>query len=135
MRAPVNPWLSGVKRRRCLPVATSKRAALGWAWGAMVALLRSTNIREPHQPPARKSRGELVRGSSAVHCPLTTYLADVIGRIVEYAGFNLLVGTRDELWHFNANHTEPTQLKAGVYGLSNAGLDTPWPNCLRPKLR
>ena len=49
------------------------------------------------------------------------------------AGFNLLLGTRDELWHYNANHTEPTLLKAGVYGLSNAGLDTPWPKLLKAK--
>ena len=65
--------------------------------------------------------------------PIDDYLADVNGRSIEYAGFNLLLGTRDELWHYNANHTEPTRLQAGVYGLSNAGLDTPWPKLLKAK--
>lgn len=60
-------------------------------------------------------------------------MADVNGRSIEYAGFNLLVGTRDELWHYNANETEATQLKAGVYGLSNAGLDTPWPKLIKAR--
>ena len=92
-----------------------------------------TNIRDPHQPPARKSRGELVARFLNGSLPVEQYLADVNGRSIEYAGFNLLVGTPGELWHYNANHTEPTQLKAGVYGLSNAGLDTPWPKLLKAK--
>ena len=92
-----------------------------------------TNIRDPHQPPARKSRGELVARFLGGSQPIDDYLADVNGRSIEYAGFNLLVGTRDELWHYNANQTEPTRLEAGVYGLSNAGLDTPWPKLLKAK--
>ena len=92
-----------------------------------------TNIRDPHQPPARKSRGELVARFLSGSLPIDDYLADVNGRSIEYAGFNLLVGTRDELWHYNANDTEATRLKAGVYGLSNAGLDTPWPKLVKAK--
>lgn len=92
-----------------------------------------TNIRDPHQPPSRKSRGELVARFLAGSLSIDDYLADVNGRSIEYAGFNLLVGTQNELWHYNANETTPTQLKAGVYGLSNAGLDTPWPKLLKAK--
>ena len=92
-----------------------------------------TNIRDPHQPPARKSRGELVARFLSGSLPLEQYLAEINGRAIEYAGFNLLVGTREELWHYNANHTEPTRLEAGVYGLSNAGLDTPWPKLLKAR--
>ena len=92
-----------------------------------------TNIRDPHQPPARKSRGELVARFLSGSLPIDQYLAEVNGRSIEYAGFNLLVGTREEMWHYNANHTEPARLEAGVYGLSNAGLDTPWPKLLKAK--
>ncbi|QVN01405.1 NRDE family protein [Pseudomonas rhodesiae] len=92
-----------------------------------------TNIRDPHQPPARKSRGELVARFLSGSLPIDEYLAEVNGRSIEYAGFNLLVGTREEMWHYNANHTEPARLEAGVYGLSNAGLDTPWPKLLKAK--
>ncbi|MGQ7860553.1 NRDE family protein [Pseudomonas sp. 32A] len=92
-----------------------------------------TNIRDPHQPPARKSRGELVARFLSGSLLIDDYLADVNGRSIEYAGFNLLVGTRDELWHYNAKESAPTRLEAGVYGLSNAGLDTPWPKLLKAK--
>ncbi|RMP66682.1 hypothetical protein ALQ18_00394 [Pseudomonas marginalis pv. marginalis] len=92
-----------------------------------------TNIRDPHQPPARKSRGELVARFLSGSQPIGEYLADVNGRSIEYAGFNLLVGTPDELWHYNANQPEPVRLEPGVYGLSNAGLDTPWPKLLKAK--
>lgn len=61
------------------------------------------------------------------------YFSDVVGRSLEYAGFNLLVGTPDQLWHYNAQAREPQQLGSGVYGLSNAGLDTPWPKLLKAK--
>jgi uncharacterized protein with NRDE domain len=61
------------------------------------------------------------------------YLADVVGRSLEYAGFNLLVGNANELWHFNARETEAVMLPPGVYGLSNAGLDTPWPKLLKAR--
>ncbi|WP_338488741.1 NRDE family protein [Pseudomonas trivialis] len=92
-----------------------------------------TNIREPHQPPARTSRGELVARFLSGSQPIDQYLAEVNGRSIEYAGFNLLLGTRDEMWHYNANESQPTRLKPGVYGLSNAGLDTPWPKLLKAR--
>ncbi|NBB36882.1 NRDE family protein [Pseudomonas kielensis] len=92
-----------------------------------------TNIRNPHQPPARKSRGELVARFLTGEMPIDQYLADVVGRSLEYAGFNLLIGNRQELWHYNAQETAPNPLAAGVYGLSNAGLDTPWPKLIKAK--
>jgi len=92
-----------------------------------------TNIRAPHQPPARRSRGELVARFLAGKIPLDDYLTDVVGRSVEYAGFNLLVGTADSLWHYNANDVQPQRLSSGVYGVSNAGLNTPWPKLLRAR--
>ncbi|MDF2395362.1 NRDE family protein [Pseudomonas protegens] len=100
------------------------------AHGRFAAL---TNIRNPHQPPARRSRGELVARFLAGDIALEDYLRDVVGRSVEYAGFNLLLGTGDQLWHYNAQDLEPQLLKPGVYGLSNAGLDTPWPKLLKAR--
>jgi len=90
-----------------------------------------TNIRNPHQPPARRSRGELVARFLAGDVPLDDYLRDVVGRSVEYAGFNLLLGNAEQLWHYNARDPQPQRLEPGVYGLSNAGLDTPWPKLLK----
>ena len=61
------------------------------------------------------------------------YFEDIGRRSVEYAGFNLVLGTRDQLWHFNSKDLAPQPLSAGIYGVSNAGLDTPWPKLLKAK--
>ncbi|MCX2896399.1 NRDE family protein [Pseudomonas mandelii] len=108
----------------------------GGTWlgiGANGRFAALTNIRDPHQPPARKSRGELVARFLSGDMPIDDYLTDVIGRSVEYAGFNLLLGNSHELWHFNARESEAVMLQPGVYGLSNAGLDTPWPKLLKAR--
>jgi uncharacterized protein with NRDE domain len=108
----------------------------GGTWlgvGANGRFAALTNIRDPHQPPARKSRGELVARFLTGDMSIDDYLADVVGRSLEYAGFNLLVGNANELWHFNARETEAVMLPPGVYGLSNAGLDTPWPKLLKAR--
>lgn len=92
-----------------------------------------TNIREPHKPASRRSRGELVEFFLSGSQTLGDYFKDVGQRSLDYAGFNLLLGTRDELWHFNSHETAPVPLSAGVYGLSNAGLDSPWPKLIKAK--
>ena len=108
----------------------------GGTWlgvGANGRFAALTNIRDPHQPPARKSRGELVARFLSGEMSIDDYLTDVVGRSVEYAGFNLLLGNAHELWHFNARESGPVMLAPGVYGVSNAGLDTPWPKLLKAR--
>lgn len=108
----------------------------GGTWlgvGANGRFAALTNIRDPHQPPSRKSRGELVAGFLSCEMSIDDYLSDVVRRSLDYAGFNLLIGNTHELWHFNARETEAVMLAPGVYGLSNAGLDTPWPKVLKAK--
>jgi uncharacterized protein with NRDE domain len=92
-----------------------------------------TNIRDPQQPAARKSRGELVARFLTGNLAIDDYLADIVARAPEYAGFNLLLGNANELWHFNARDTQAVMLEPGVYGLSNAGLDTPWPKLVKAR--
>jgi uncharacterized protein with NRDE domain len=108
----------------------------GGTWlgiGANGRFAALTNIRDPHQPPSRKSRGELVAGFLLGDRTIDDYLGDVVRRSIEYAGFNLLIGNANELWHFNARESEAVMLPPGVYGLSNAGLDTPWPKLLKAR--
>ncbi|MFS2070457.1 NRDE family protein [Pseudomonas sp. CT11-2] len=131
--------------RPSLPLAQWPQAAhvyagrdleAGGTWlgvGAHGRFAALTNIRDPLQPPAARSRGELVAQFLIGDMPIEDYLNDVVRRSPEYAGFNLLIGNASELWHFNARETEAVRLKPGVYGLSNAGLDTPWPKVLKAK--
>ena len=108
----------------------------GGTWlgvGANGRFAALTNIREPHKPPARRSRGELVANFLGGSQSIGEYFADVGRRAQDYSGFNLLLGNREELWHFNSADLAPQLLPAGVYGLSNAGLDTPWPKLLKAR--
>ncbi|MBV4461436.1 NRDE family protein [Pseudomonas sp. COR58] len=127
---PLAPWPEAPH------VHAGRDLEAGGTWlglGAHGRFAALTNIRDPGQPPAQRSRGGLVAGFLTGELSIDDYLADVVERSAQYAGFNLLLGNANELWHFNARDPEPVMLPPGVYGLSNAGLDTPWPKLLKAK--
>ena len=90
-----------------------------------------TNVREPGvaPPPGAPSRGRLVveflRGTLAPGAYLAALDAGT------YAGFNLVVGDTEALWYLSNRSGKPRLLAPGVHGVSNAGLDTPWPKVAR----
>lgn len=92
-----------------------------------------TNIREPNQPPGRHSRGTLPERFLRAEMPPEEYLAELTSQRADFAGFNLLVGDSQSLWHLNSREGAPRRLPEGVFGLSNASLDTPWPKLLRAR--
>ena len=107
---------------------------LGMTPNGRVALLTNIRIDVRNGMPATapRSRGELVvrwlEGSD--EAPAFTTRTD--GRL--YGGFNLVLGDlRTGQWHcWSSCTTSPSGaglqvLKSGIYGLSNAALDTPWP--------
>lgn len=102
---------------------------LGVGPGGRFAAL--TNIRDPQQAQGARSRGELVAGFLRGELGVEAYLDHVASRSSQYSGFNLLVGDAGQLGYLNAQEAAPVLLGEGVYGLSNAGLDTPWPKLLK----
>ncbi|KIH77786.1 Uncharacterized conserved protein, contains NRDE domain [Geoalkalibacter ferrihydriticus] len=88
-----------------------------------------TNVRNPQDmKPGRRSRGRLVRdflrGTLAPGC----FLRKLAPEAASFPGFNLLLGSAAQAWYFsNRNSCAPRRLEEGIYGLSNARLDTPWP--------
>jgi uncharacterized protein with NRDE domain len=88
-----------------------------------------TNYRDPSQSAvAPRSRGELPLDYLTGSQDPETFLKKVATMARDYGGFNLLVGDRRHLWYFtNSDDWQPQCLPPGVYGLSNARLDTPWP--------
>ena len=99
---------------------------LGVTRAGRVALL--TNVRDParHDPHA-PSRGTLVTRMLADAGAPAEALAAAVADGNAHNGFNLLVGdAREAHWGSNRGGS-PRALAAGVHGLSNASLDTPWP--------
>jgi uncharacterized protein with NRDE domain len=108
------------------------------AAGTWLALHRNgrfatvTNYRDAEPPTAgRRSRGHLVTDFLESSDESLTYLNGIDGEA--YAGFNLLVSDGDSLaWSSNRGDGARV-LPPGVYGLSNALLDSPWHKVARSK--
>jgi uncharacterized protein with NRDE domain len=109
---------------------------LGVSETGRVAML--TNVRSAQPGPGARSRGELTTRWLAGKLDLEALRASV--NPGEFGGFNLVVGDLQSgnwCWLSNCHpehpHTGQGQslhsrlLIPGLYGLSNASLDTPWP--------
>lgn len=99
-----------------------------------------TNIRDPRAGEARasRSRGELTTNFLSGDLHPIRYLAGVARRAADYSPFNLLVSDGETLGYLHGDGTPdsaPRALAPGLYGLSNAALDVPWPKVTRAKAR
>ena len=86
-----------------------------------------TNIRNPQLIQGGPSRGELVAQYLLGRHDPEVFLDALSMRATAYNGFNLLVGDAHRLAYFSNRGAAPRALPAGIYGLSNHLLDTPWP--------
>jgi uncharacterized protein with NRDE domain len=95
-----------------------------------------TNVRAPSEArPDAPSRGPLVAAFLEGDMSPSRYIFDVASRRSRYNGFNLIVGSvafdAQECWFLHSRDFGPRRLTPGIYGLSNATLDTPWPKVQR----
>ncbi len=104
------------------------------AGGTWMGLARSgriaavTNVREDPKESGQHSRGELPKDFLLGTVCAAQFAEQAHARGADYAGFNLLVGDASGIYYCsNRNQSPPRRLPAGVYGLSNATLDSPWP--------
>jgi uncharacterized protein with NRDE domain len=119
------PWIFG--GRDLSAGGTWMGVTRGGRWAAL------TNVRDPRAERAgAPSRGSLVADFLREDAPPAAYLRSIAaGR---YVGFNLVVGDADGAWYLsNQEDDGPRPLAPAVYGVSNAGLDTPWPKVERGK--
>ena len=87
-----------------------------------------TNFRDPAQNRSgAPSRGALVADFLAGDETAQAYLERIDGDGRRCNGYNLLVSDGETLWWSSNMGGEPRPLPAGVYGVSNHLLDTPWP--------
>ncbi|GAB6106425.1 NRDE family protein [Fusibacter bizertensis] len=74
-----------------------------------------------------KSRGLLLSEFFITDKSTESYLEAIANAKMEYNPFNLILGTLDDLRYYSNISDEVITLTPGIYGLSNALLDTPWP--------
>ncbi len=92
-----------------------------------------TNYRDPASLRTdAQSRGLLVSDFLCGNQNADSYIEKIRAQSGKYNGYNLILYGNDGLYAFS-NHGEKQKLGAGIYGLSNHLLDTPWPKVLRAK--
>ncbi|MRV76257.1 hypothetical protein GJ700_31565 [Duganella sp. FT92W] len=137
--APAGPWPDHPR------IFAGRDLKAGGSWmgvtqgeGSPSRFAAITNIRAPqdHKDDA-PSRGHLVADFLAGDMSPQAYVDRIRDGAAAYNGFNLVVGDRDSLvWYSNKGESDPRNgepLAPGIYGLSNALLDSPWPKVLKTK--
>lgn len=102
----------------------------GGSWFGVTRRMRLamvTNVREPRVEVSGASRGHLVRDYLLAAMPPELFMAYLEDQADHYPGFNMVFGTFDELWFASNRSVGRGPLPAGIHGLSNASLNTPWP--------
>jgi uncharacterized protein with NRDE domain len=83
------------------------------------------------------TRGKLVSDFLESDLPPLEYIDAIRKDAHRYNGFNLLIGDRETMiWFSNCGYGRSINgkpLRPGIYGLSNALLDDPWPKVVRTR--
>ncbi len=95
-----------------------------------------TNYRDMSSIKANApTRGKLVLDYLAGEFDAATYLKALDASANLYNGYNIILGTLDDPWYYSNQNHELFRLGTGLYGLSNALLDTKWPKVASGKER
>ncbi|MGN7387457.1 NRDE family protein [Sporosarcina sp. SAFN-015] len=93
-----------------------------------------TNYRNPSEQKKNvRSRGEIVTNFLDSDLTAAEFLKSLQRKQAEYAGFNVIVGTSDELFYYSNIENEVKEISPGTYGLCNHFIDTPWPKVVKGK--
>ena len=112
-------------------VLSGRDLQAGGTWMGLTAegrLAMLTNIRRPgSNDPAAPSRGAIVPLWLRGHLPADRFWMQVA--LSGHNPFNLVAADfrHGDCWWASSDTASPRRLDRGLYGLSNAALDTPWP--------
>lgn len=128
-------WSPGPNRPQIL---SGRDLKAGGAWMGLTAEGRFalvTNVRKPGVPvdPQAPSRGDIVAHWLRGDQTADRYWPGVA--LAGYQPFNLVAADfrRGDCFWATSERASPERMERGLFGLSNAGLDTPWPKVLRLK--
>jgi uncharacterized protein with NRDE domain len=85
--------------------------------------------------PNAPSRGKLVSGFLTNEFTAEEYSAKLLKEGKQYNGFNLVYTDFNKMYYYNNVTNEAKELPPGIYGLSNAFLDTDWPKLTNLKAK
>jgi len=119
------------------PILAGRDLAQGGTWLGLAPDGRFafvTNVREPGRfDPNAPSRGALVPALLRERRDFTDALAAIVADAQRYNGFNLVAGDASAAAFGSNRAAGIVRLARGIHGVSNAGLDTPWPKLVRAK--
>jgi uncharacterized protein with NRDE domain len=93
-----------------------------------------TNFRDPAQrDPNAPSRGLIVSGFLTRSEAAADYLAQLAPQSARYNDFNLFLHDASGLFYFSSRSRQTLKLDPGIYAISNALLDEPWPKVVLAK--
>ena len=122
------------------PILAGRDQQSGGTWLGMTPSGRWAALTNFRQVPSLKPSPELLRSRGLL---VSEYLASDVSplefarqiELLRYEGFSLLLGTREQAVVVSNRGTAPTVLAAGLYVLSNALIDEPWPKVERLRQR
>ena len=85
-----------------------------------------TNYRNGLHKGTTLSRGNLVKDFLVSDKDPAVFFESMQNTFEEYNGFNFLFGVRSSLYYCNNEDKKLVEIAPGLYGISNAVLDTPW---------
>lgn len=93
-----------------------------------------TNYRNPKENQENKrSRGHIVKNFLMSDSTPYEYLLSLQQERKQYSGFNVIVGNQEQILYYSNVKNEIKEIPAGIHGLSNHLLNTPWPKVEKGK--
>jgi len=120
-----------------IPVLAGQDLQAGGTWlgiNSQNKLAALTNYRDSQKKKEKSlSRGRIINDFLLSQETASSFLDKLILQVEKYNHFNLLLKDADNFFYFSSLKKEKVFLKKGIYGLSNAFLDTPWPKVEKGK--
>ena len=130
--APAAPWPAAAGETE---IFAGRDLEAGGTWMGVTREGRFAALTNYRNPAGAKrdapTRGKLVSGFLAGRASARAYVGDLEREGERYNGFSLLVHDGDELLCYSNAANLITELPAGVHGLSNHLLGSPWPKVTR----
>lgn len=93
-----------------------------------------TNYRDPASFMFdAKSRGKLVKDFLCGKNNAEEFIDKISPHDAKYNGYNLILQDNDDFYYYSNRGGHKQKITAGIHGLSNHLLDTPWPKVVRAK--